>query len=223
MFIGPSTSQVREFNVVLEEGGEREWVFTLLHTDQVSEDVSLSLTRLVKLISSRHVQSSRRTAVEQQRCTIVFPVDVAYFAPSVCTVLTIMRWLLFFFLFQNLGPLNPRGCYSCVHVCISQDMHNLMTSLHKVLETSVVKSAHDVTSSPLKIRLILTPAKPDGTTKPGEYFKVTTILLGIHLFCAGDIAVLVKPQQQRPSRVSSGSQSGDFTARTRTWSAETTT
>lgn len=41
--------------MVLEEGGEREWVFTLRHTDQVTEDVSLSLTRLVKLISTRHL------------------------------------------------------------------------------------------------------------------------------------------------------------------------
>lgn len=198
--------------MVLEEGGEREWVFTLRHTDQVSEDVSLSLTRLVKLISSL-------PAALQWSCSAVrwcFQ-STLHISPSVCTLLTIMRWI-FFSEFQN-----PRGCCSCVHVCTSQDMHNLMTSLHKVLETSVVKSARDVTSSPLKIRLVLTPAKPDGTTKPGEYFKVTKILLGIHLFCAGHIAVLVKPQQQRPSRVSTGGQSGDFTARTRTWSAEITT
>lgn len=39
-----STSQVREVNMELEEGGEQEWVFTLRHSHQVTEDVSLSLT-----------------------------------------------------------------------------------------------------------------------------------------------------------------------------------
>lgn len=102
-----------------------------------------------------------------------------------------------------------------------------MTSLHKVLESTVVNSPSKVASSPLKIRLILTPAKPDGSTKRSNYFKVTKILLEIisvtdkiiHPCCVGDITILSQPQQQR-SRVSTGGQSGDFTVKTRMWSAE---
>lgn len=43
--IAMSTSQVREVNMLLEEGREQEWVFTLRHTDQVTQDVSASLTQ----------------------------------------------------------------------------------------------------------------------------------------------------------------------------------
>lgn len=67
-------------------------------------------------------------------------------------------------------------------MCISQDMNNLMTSLHKVLETTVVQSPRNATTSPLKIRLVLTPTKTDGGTKRGKYFKVTKNTFGDH-FC----------------------------------------
>lgn len=41
-----STWQVRESDVVLEDAGEREWVFTLHHTDQATEEVSVTLTHV---------------------------------------------------------------------------------------------------------------------------------------------------------------------------------
>lgn len=59
-----------------------------------------------------------------------------------------------------------------VHVCISQDMYNLMNSLHEVLEASVMRHPHHADNTPLKIRLVLTPASPDQTPKRGKYFKV---------------------------------------------------
>lgn len=47
-----------------------------------------------------------------------------------------------------------------------------MTSLHKALETTVIKSPHKVASPPLKIRLVLIPAKPDRSAERGKYFVV---------------------------------------------------
>lgn len=39
--------QVREFNLLLEEGAQQEWVFTLCHTGKVTEHVGLSPTNIV--------------------------------------------------------------------------------------------------------------------------------------------------------------------------------
>lgn len=58
-----------------------------------------------------------------------------------------------------------------VHVCISQDMYNLMNSLHEVLEASVIRHPHHADTTPLKIRLVLTPASTDQTPNGGKYFK----------------------------------------------------
>lgn len=89
----------------------------------------------------------------------------------------------------------------CVHVCISQDMYNLMNSLHEVLESSVIRPPHHADTTPLKIRLVLTPASPDRTPKRGKYFlkwlkgKKKTL----HLCCVGEIAVLMKLAEKKQS------------------------
>lgn len=56
-----------------------------------------------------------------------------------------------------------------VHVCISQDMCNLIHSMYEVLEASV-KHLYGGTT-PLKIRLVVTPsADPDNTSQIGKHY-----------------------------------------------------
>lgn len=87
----------------------------------------------------------------------------------------------------------------CVHVCISQDMYNLMNSLHEVLEASVIRHPHHADTTPLKIRLVLTPESPDQTPKCGKYLKVAERKITLHLCCVGDIAVLLKLAEKKQS------------------------
>lgn len=95
MFIATSSSQASELNMVLEEGGEPEWVFTLRHTDQVTQDVSLSLT-------SSETPLHPSSLVSLPHCRGAAALRDCVASPSVCTVLTIVRWS-----FAGLGTFKP--------------------------------------------------------------------------------------------------------------------
>lgn len=56
-----SSWQVREVNTVLEEGGEQEWVFTLRHTDQVTEDVSVGLFYVLPFPGGRFLTAAKHS------------------------------------------------------------------------------------------------------------------------------------------------------------------
>lgn len=87
-----------------------------------------------------------------------------------------------------------------VHVCISQDMYNLMNSLHEVLEALVIRHPHHADTTPLKIRLVLTPVNTDQTPNGGKYFKVAERKRKkLHVCCVGDIAVLLKLAEKKQS------------------------